>query len=160
MSPAVPGLRDIHLPASPGWWPPAPGWWLLAALVVAALAWATLRFLRVRRRARRLAAALDEFDAALARAGDIPARLATASEWLRRAARIHHPSASSLSGKDWLGFLDGSDPARPFSQGQGILLVDGAFRRHLDVDVEPVLALARQRFAALLEGGHQGHGHA
>ena len=32
-------LRDIHLPAAPGWWPPAIGWWLLAIVVAGALAW-------------------------------------------------------------------------------------------------------------------------
>ena len=32
-------LRDIHLPAAPGWWPPAIGWWLLAMVVAGVLAW-------------------------------------------------------------------------------------------------------------------------
>ena len=45
MNPGAPDplqLRDIHLPADPGWWPPAPGWWLLAAVLVALLAWAVV----------------------------------------------------------------------------------------------------------------------
>ena len=27
-------LRDIHLPAEVGWWPPAIGWWVLALIVL------------------------------------------------------------------------------------------------------------------------------
>lgn len=102
---------------------------------------------------------MHEFDRAVTEAGDAPARLATASTLLRRAARIRHPAAAALGGKAWLGFLDGADPMKPFSQGRGAVLVDGAFRRSLDADIGPVLALARARFAALLggEGGGQDH---
>ncbi|MEM7194830.1 MAG: DUF4381 domain-containing protein [Pseudomonadota bacterium] len=32
-------LRDIHLPASPGWWPPAPGWWVIALLGTVSAVW-------------------------------------------------------------------------------------------------------------------------
>ena len=51
MDPTRLPLRDVHLPASPSWWPPAPGWWWLAAvLAVAALAWAAWSAWRATRR--------------------------------------------------------------------------------------------------------------
>jgi len=160
MSLAIPGLHDIHLPPAAGWWPPAPGWWVLAGLLIAALAWMLRRTSLARRRSRRLAAALREFDGALGAGQDAPSRLAAASSLLRRAARIHHPSAASLDGGAWLEFLDGGDPARPFSRGQGAVFADGAFRRHLDADIEPALALARTRFANLFTDESGGRGHA
>ncbi|MYE13551.1 MAG: DUF4381 family protein, partial [Gammaproteobacteria bacterium] len=39
----VNGLRDIHEPLPPGWWPPAPGWWLVTLVVVVVLAWTVRR---------------------------------------------------------------------------------------------------------------------
>ena len=45
-------LKDIHLPASGGFWPPAPGWWLLAAMTLALLAALVLWWRRRRRRNR------------------------------------------------------------------------------------------------------------
>lgn len=151
--PAVPGLHDIHLPPSPGWWPPAPGWWLLAALLVGAASWIAWNAWRARRRRQRIAAALREFDGALDIAQDAPARLAAASSLLRRATLLRHASAASLDGAAWLRFLDGDDVDKPFSTGAGVVLVDGAFRRHVDGDIAPALELARSRFAALLAQG-------
>ena len=34
---AIDGLRDLHLPMEPGWWPPAPGWWVIAVLMLLVL---------------------------------------------------------------------------------------------------------------------------
>ncbi|MBS0192743.1 MAG: DUF4381 domain-containing protein [Proteobacteria bacterium] len=152
MPTSIPGLQPIHLPASPGWWPPAPGWWVLAALLLAVMAWLAMRWLRMRKRSRTLAAALHAFDAALGDAVDAPARLAAASAWLRRAARTRDPAALTLEGSAWLAFLDGDDPARPFSQGAGNLLGDGGFRRRVDADIAPALLLARTRFAQMCVG--------
>jgi hypothetical protein len=56
-----------------------------------------------------------------------------------------------LDGDAWMRFLDGTDPSRPFTQGAGALLRDGAFRRHVDADMSLVLGLVRTRFAELLE---------
>jgi hypothetical protein len=132
---------------------------MLAVVATAALAWATHRAWCARRRARRMASAMREFDAAIAGAREAPARLAAASMLLRRAALARHPAAASLDGKAWLQFLDGDGPARTFSEGKGTMLADGAFRRTLDADIEPALALARSRFADLLahEQAERGH---
>ncbi len=148
---AVPALRDIHLPPAPGWWPPAPGWWVLAALLLGALSWIAQRALRARHRRRRMRKALHDYDRALADARDAPAQLAAASQLLRRVAKTRNSAAALLEGDAWLHFLDGDDPAQPFSNGAGMLLRDGGFRRAIEDDIGPTLQFARQRFIALLE---------
>lgn len=139
-------LRDIHLPPAPPLWPPAPGWWLLAACIVAAVT--VVLVLRWRRR-RRHAASAARFDAALAQAASPPAAVAAMSDLLRRAARLHDADADRLQGEDWLARLDAGDPARPFTDGPGRLLLDGAFRPDIDARaVDALRPLARARFIA------------
>ncbi|HEX6832517.1 MAG TPA: DUF4381 family protein, partial [Rudaea sp.] len=54
MNPAPgPELRDIHVPAPPSWWPPAPGWWLLAAIIIALLAFVAFHLYKKLQRRRR-----------------------------------------------------------------------------------------------------------
>jgi hypothetical protein len=137
-------LRDIHLPVVPSWWPPAPGWWLVAAAFVVAIA--AVAWWYWRRHARRRAHA-RLFDTAIERADTPTARIAAISELLRRAARRVDPDAATLTGDDWLAFLD-RGLARPvFSIGTGALLHDGAYRRDAaPADVDALQALARARF--------------
>jgi len=160
MTDPTPALRDIHLPPTPGWWPPAPAWWVMAVLLLVALVWSvrwTLRTLKTRRRIR---SALREYDRALADASDAPAQLAAASTLLRRAARARDPAAAQLDGDAWMRFLDGDNPAQPFSNAPGSLLRDGGFRRVVDEDVAPALMLARARFLTLLQCDDVGRDHA
>jgi hypothetical protein len=139
-------LRDIHAPPAPPLWPPAPGWWLLAACIAAAVA--IVLALRWRRRRRR-AASGARFDAALAQAASPTEAVAAMSDLLRRAARLHDPDADRLHGRDWLARLDDGDPARPFTDGPGRLLLDGAFRPDVDARaVDALRPLARARFIA------------
>ncbi|MEI2456581.1 DUF4381 family protein [Lysobacter firmicutimachus] len=144
-------LRDVHLPPAPSWWPPAPGWWLLAAalLAVAAVVW----FWR-RRRARRRAAIERVFDQALAAAETPAAQVAAISELLRRAARRRDPQADRLQGEAWLEFLDRDSRRRDFAEGDGRVLLDGAYRREVEPGrVAALRDLARRRFLQWMGAG-------
>lgn len=149
----APPLRDIHLPAEPGLWPPAPGWWVLFALLAVAVALVLRLAWRAARRRRWRRALLADFDEALSKATSPADEVAALSSLLRRAARLRHPHALALGGEDWLRFLDGADSARPFSQGIGRLLADAPYR---PVDAALPLAelreLVRARVLGLAEG--------
>lgn len=147
MAPATLVLRDIHQPPAPGLWPPAPGWWLLAALLLAALAFGIWI---ARRRARRKRAIAALFDDALAQASSAPAQVAAMSELLRRAARRRDPAADRLQDDAWLRFLDGGNQTS-FSAGAGRLLLDGGYRRDIDpAQLSALLPLARHRYLQLM----------
>lgn len=152
-------LRDIHITPAPSWWPPAPGWWLLAAVLVAIVALVIVLRARAGRRRRRIA---HWFDHAVDTAATPPAQVAAMSELLRRAGRRRDPLADRLEGDAWLAFLDEDAPkgtrrgrrakrpasaSRPFTEGAGRLLLDGAYRRDVDrAQVEALRRVARQRF--------------
>jgi hypothetical protein len=145
MSPG-PVLRDIHLPTEPSWWPPAPGWWLLAALLCFALAWAWRVFAHGRRLRRLRRALHGQLDALRREQVDGAAQVAAMSLLLRRAAKRYAPQALALRDEAWLRFLDADDPARPFSQGPGRLLLDGPYRPRVDpVEAETLAALVARR---------------
>ncbi|WP_421569390.1 DUF4381 domain-containing protein [Stenotrophomonas sp. PD6] len=142
-------LRDVHLPATPSWWPLPPGWWavlgVLALCVLVAWAWRAHR----RRQRRRWYAV---FDAGLTAAATPVDEVAAIAELLRRAARRRQPGAELLQGQAWLTFLD-APGSRAFSEGDGRLLLDGGYRRELDADaVHRLRPLARERFVDLTLG--------
>ncbi len=139
-------LKDIHLPASGGFWPPAPGWWLLAAMTLALLAALVLWWRRRRRRnrwrrdAERLLAQLQD------RAEASPAWFAELNALLKRVARTCHPEQhpESLSGEAWIDFLLATAPrdriaARPVVAG----LVRATWRPSTDTDPAQALNFAR-----------------
>lgn len=144
MSPAQLPLRDVHEPVAPPWWPPAPGWWVVAGIVlvvVAILAWLRWRRLQRRRRAGEL------FDRTVNAAAAGPAQVAAISGLLRRAARLQAPDAATREGEAWLELLDRGRAIPDFDGAVGRLLLEGAFRVHVDpAEVEALRVLARARF--------------
>lgn len=99
-----PQLRDIHLPAAPGWWPPAPGWWVVAVLVLISLLLVGRRIRRrlpPRRRWRAANAELERLTQRMAAGGDMAAFASGVSQLLRRAVRMHEPAAISQYGRAW-----------------------------------------------------------
>ena len=131
MNPGELPLRDIHLPAEPGWWPPAPGWWAAGALVVLALALAAWW---VRRRGqavpRRVAREVERQARIWRERGDSRALLVGLSATLRRAAIAlgGRETAAGLVGDRWRAHLNAPFDDRPFDEAPGALLLDAAWR--------------------------------
>lgn len=146
MSPPLP-LRDIQLPAEPGWWPPAPGWWVLAGLLLVAVGYLAVRFRRRWLQQRRRRQRLRQLEESLLAAGNEgPARIAAGSEFLRRLARRDAPQVLNLQAEAWLAYLDRDLPDAPFSDGPGRLLLDGGYRPALEPEVvEAALQAVRRR---------------
>ena len=160
MTPADLPLRDIHVPAAPGWWPPAPGWWLLAGFVVMLMA----TFLWWRRR-RGAVSAVEAAKRELARLRDTapqlgPLRLAQElSVLMRRVAISLYPrtETAAITGEAWLAFLDRPFADRPFSDGPGRLLARLPYRPSVSrEEAEPLLDLcARWLDAAAVPTGEK-----
>lgn len=144
------GLRDIHEPLPPGWWPPAPGWWLVALLLVVAFAWALRRALRQRRLTAPYRAARGRF-AVLERrraAGEIePRAFADAANALLKGLLVEaeqRADAVRASGDAWLALLRERCRDGAFTNAPGRLLGDDRFRRTLDGDADELAALLRR----------------
>ena len=142
-------LRDIHAAAAPGVWPPAPGWWLLAVLLIALLVISTLWLLRRYRDYRLKCQIMDEIDALTAsRTKDNSIVFLTQlSVLLRRIAlrRYARERVASLTGSDWLRFLDATGGNGDFEHGVGQILEVGPYCPHnRELPAEELLALARR----------------
>lgn len=133
-------LRDIHLPAEPGLWPPAPGWLILAALLLVLLVWAAqvaLRRYRLHCQRQRILNMLGELEQ---ETGDdtTPDRIAQISILLRRLALMRYPrrQVAALTGANWLCFLDESGGQGRFSQGPGHVLATAPYQSTLPADLD------------------------
>ena len=143
--PAGPTLRDIHLPAPPGWWPPAPGWWLLAILLVLCCILAFVKMRKMLARARIRKTVLAELDRCIDDAHGDPALLAAAlSQFLRRMALRDTPAAAAFTDERWLGYLDSRTAGDEFARGVGRVLLDAPFRAAHTYDVPALIALVRR----------------
>ena len=125
-------LKDIHLPAPIGWWPPAPGWWILAilatGLTIGLILW---RWIRHRRQAykREALAQYQTLHASYLEHLDDARLLAEVSVLLKRTCitRYGREQTAGLAGEQWLAYLDQTGNCTEFSQGPGRVLVTQRF---------------------------------
>lgn len=113
------GIDEIMLPEAIGWWPSAPGWKVLGAVVTA---WLLLRVFRIVRywwRNRYRRDVLRQLQQALQQ--DNEQALGALPFYLKATALQAYPRAdvASLSGEDWLDFLDAHYTGPRFSEGTG-----------------------------------------
>jgi hypothetical protein len=137
-------LRDIHLPAPVGWWPPAPGWWLIAALAIAAGVVAALRWRRTRSR-RTALRSIARAIAALDRGEDPAQCLQRLSVLLRRFAMTVGDAAAvaGLSGEAWLEYLNGRCPDGGFAGESGRRMLAASYRPPSNVTRDEALEFGR-----------------
>jgi hypothetical protein len=136
-------LRDIHLPETVGMWPPAIGWWLLLIVLPLLFLFAWWLFKRITKTTltTEALAILDQIKNDPN--SDQKQKLQQLSSWLRRIAISLAPrkEVASLSGQDWLHYLDKSIEGTPFSSGIGRYLADGHYQKSLPDNVD-ITALA------------------
>jgi hypothetical protein len=148
-------LADIHMPGAVSAWPPAPVWWVLAALIVATMAWAGLLLYRRRLLKKKLQVALDEINRAhlqfQSAQHEVAAQASLAllqccNSVLKRVALVHYPETevAALHGGQWLDFLDHSGATDAFTNGPCQVLADHSYRRsyHADAATAGALVLA------------------
>lgn len=146
-------LRDIHLPATPEFWPPAPGWWIVAFVVLALLGWISVivwRRIKIQQQRKQIFNLLEQLEQS---SSDMHTAdfLAQVSRLMKQIALMHFPrqSIASLTGNDWLTFLDESGGNGQFSNGPGQVLSQGPYKRKLSetaddsLDIQALTRLIR-----------------
>ena len=141
-------LRDIHLPEPVSWWPPAPGWWLLliAGIVIVAGLLLFRRIWSSRLLKRTVVAELNTVRERYHDNHDPVELVKSLSTLMRRASISFYPrgTAASLTGNDWLKYLDSRSQRKDFEHGSGRILATAPYlpaNSRIDVDLEDLLSL-------------------
>ena len=128
----MPQLKDIHLPGDPSIWPLALGWWILLVMLAGLFIWFVLKlkkYLNTQKHKRML---LEEFAQLEQKLKTAPNKthITETNIFLRRLALAYYPNkkVASLTGNDWLSFLDESGNTQNFSKGAGHILIDAPYR--------------------------------
>jgi len=125
-------LQDIVVPDPIPWLPPAPGWYALGLAGLLLLIWfcANIYLAWNRNRYRREAlAALDRFEKELVETTQYWKILPQLPELVKRTALAAHGRArvASLTGSNWLAFLDNTGSTDIFGKGAGSLLLQCSY---------------------------------
>ena len=131
-----PILKDIHFAASPSFWPPALGWWILLALLMMLLAgfflWLNPKLKKRKRHQLQREKLLSKLAVLEAQLAENPSNkvIAEINTLLRQCAVNYYPRSkiSSLTGSDWLNFLDQSGNTTGFSKGAGRILIEAPYQ--------------------------------
>jgi hypothetical protein len=133
-------LRDIHLPESVAFWPLAYGWWILIFTVITVISLAVFLYLRYRKnRLSAITLARQEYtriSGEYQQHNDAIWLAAQISILMRRLSVSLFPrtQVASLTGDEWLSFLDNQVPDQPFASGTGRVLVDAPYREKISND--------------------------
>jgi hypothetical protein len=153
VNPILDQLKDIHPPGHIPFWPPAVGWWL-TIILIALLAWVGYVLFKLIFKQRYIKAAhkkLDKIYEEYTQTNDSVSFVREVSKLLRRVSLTRFPRkhVASLTGKNWLSFLDKGLDTQPFSQGAGRILLDAPYRKTSQYDVRELYLLCRLKINSL-----------
>jgi len=140
-------LRDIHLPDAVSWWPLAPGWWLLFLMIILMVTAAVFLYRRYRRKRnsplRQAQLALQQIRDNFSRHRDQQQLIKDLSGLLRRTAVSLHKrdDVASITGEDWLVYLDSHTQDQPFTRGVGRILESGPYQKHSEANPDELFDL-------------------
>jgi len=147
MNPESIPLRDIHLPTEVSWWPLATIWWVILALIILLpiaihylLKWRRERF--ITRANKQLQIIVDDYQ----NHQDSQLYCKNLSIFLRQCAMTikNRQQTAALTGKKWLGFLDGLGNTQEFSDGVGQILLTAPYQQQPVAEVEQLEKLIKK----------------
>ncbi len=141
-------LRDIRLPAEPGFWPLAPGWWVLITVSLIVLAWLTLKtyqHLKKKRRWQQIEQQLADIEFDFNQSNNKQKLLTETSVFLRRFVKfqLKQNQASTLSGQDWIEHLDQLQNDQSFEPFK-TALTSGVYQDSYEYDADQLLSTTHQ----------------
>ena len=150
-------LRDIHLPADPGFWPLAPGWWLLIVLLLI-LAYFVIKQVNKIRQTKHtiglLQYNLSQLREAFNQHKDKHRLAAEISDLLKRFVRhvLHDSQAIALTGSDWINYLNNKAGSEIFSEFEQEL-TQAQYSPNVDYDVSKLVAQVKNFFPIAMNQG-------
>ncbi len=148
-------LKDIHLPDPINWWPPAIGWWILAFLIPLFCFFLFWLYKRITRKTaiKTVKKLILQIKQDTKTADEH--KLSELSALIRRVAISLSPRAetASLTGKNWLEYLDKSVTGTPFSQGAGKILATAQYQKSpaTDIDIPSLISVCEDWLKAQKE---------
>ncbi len=142
-------LQPIIMPAAISWWPLAIGWWLLiVAVIISVVTWRYLIRVRTQQMQQPNSdplrhSALVQLHVLAKPCGGEQAGpwLQQLNQLLKRICATHYPTYAShtLSGREWLAFLDSRCPAAGLTRW--MVLVQGAYQPDCRLDDKSITQL-------------------
>jgi len=148
-------LRDIHLPADPGYWPLAPGWWLLIVLVLITVYFLVKKLNKMRQRKHTIQLLQSKLSQLRENYNQHKSkhRLAVEiSDLLKRFVRhvLNDSQATALSGKEWINYLNKLSNSEVFTEFKQEL-TQAQYSPNIDYDVSKLVAQVKNFFPIAID---------
>ena len=150
------GLRDIHIPKEPSWWPPAIGWWIIFAAIIVIIIVGIILFRRWYNHPKQYA--LRELKKMYTKSSNIVSLARQISMLLKRIVLIQYPrtKVATLTDEKWKEFLI-KKTGPIFSDSQLELLAQATYMPERNLpsdDSADFYQVTRQAILKLFEGKH------